>query len=400
MNIDKKILQLSLLNKAFNIPCFVYKDNALFCSFSNELLKEAPYISKKELLKSDKSPNYFISIATNAQYGYLKLDDEYKLIIGPILSTPVTLDDIAKLSNECEVKNNDDFKSYINSLNKYPFPNFLSLLAYLSFSINNEEINIEEHFSFNNEEINEDVANKASSEQVKQEISVTHGTYFFEKQMLDYVKEGNIDRLKKFLFDAIGKMKINEGKVAETPLRQSKNIFIGLVNAVGKFAAVPAGLPIEETYFLIDTYTQQCERLNDIQAINILRFNMLIDFTNRIHQITITNNVSKDVELIIDYIDNHIQEKILICNIADGINRSKTYITNKFKDEVGLTINEYILKRKLTISKNLLRHTDMTLMDISEYFSFSSQAYYQNCFKKEFGITPSNYRKQKRQNIN
>ena len=44
--------------------------------------------------------------------------------------------------------------------------------------------------------------------------------------------------------------------------------------------------------------------------------------------------------------------------------------------------------------KSLLHYTDMTLAEISCYLCFSSQSYFQNVFKKEYGVTPMQYRRQ------
>ena len=46
--------------------------------------------------------------------------------------------------------------------------------------------------------------------------------------------------------------------MADTPLRQAKNILLGLVALVGKMAAIPGGMDDEEAYDLIDLYSQEC----------------------------------------------------------------------------------------------------------------------------------------------
>lgn len=70
-------------------------------------------------------------------------------------------------------------------------------------------------------------------------------------------------------FGAANTANTREGKLAETPLRQAKNLFIGLITMIGKFAAIPGGMDIEETYHLIDTYIQECEKLQTEEAVKI-----------------------------------------------------------------------------------------------------------------------------------
>lgn len=53
---------------------------------------------------------------------------------------------------------------------------------------------------------------------------------------------------------------------------------------IGKFAAIPGGMDIEETYHLIDTYIQECEKLQTEEAVKNLQYNMTIDFAQRVAQ--------------------------------------------------------------------------------------------------------------------
>ena len=95
--------------------------------------------------------------------------------------------------------------------------------------------------------------------------------------MLALIKNGESDKLNAFLLAAANTSNTREGKLAETPLRQAKNLFIGLITMVGKFAAIPGGMDIEQTYQLIDTYIQECEKLQTEEAVKNLQYNMPID---------------------------------------------------------------------------------------------------------------------------
>ena len=52
------------------------------------------------------------------------------------------------------------------------------------------------------------------------------------------------------------------------------------------------------------------------------------------------------------------------------------------------------MRCRLEEAKSLLTYSDKTLSEISTYLCFSSQSYFQNIFKKKYGITPLKYRKQ------
>ena len=57
-----------------------------------------------------------------------------------------------------------------------------------------------------------------------------------------------------------------------------------------------------------------------------------------------------------------------------------------------MDISEFIMQCRLEQAQKLLAHSDMSLSEISAYLCFSSQSYFQNVFKKKFGMTPRQYR--------
>jgi AraC-like DNA-binding protein len=67
----------------------------------------------------------------------------------------------------------------------------------------------------------------------------------------------------------------------------------------------------------------------------------------------------------------------------------------RFKQDTGRTINEFITLVKVDEAKRMLRVTNNTIAQISDYLAFSSQSYFQNVFKKIEGCTPREYRGQR-----
>ena len=63
-----------------------------------------------------------------------------------------------------------------------------------------------------------------------------------------------------------------------------------------------------------------------------------------------------------------------------------------FKKETGQTFINYLNNYKIEKSKNLLKNTNMTLLDISLEVGFNNQSYYSTIFKKYTNMTPLEYR--------
>ena len=164
---------------------------------------------------------------------------------------------------------------------------------------------------------------------------------------------------------------------------------------VGKIGAIGGGLNIEETYRLIDLYIQECEKSSSTDSIKLLQYNMLLDFAERVAQNKSPENMSRELFLSVQFIQNHTNCSIGIDDVAEHIGRSRSYLTKKFREETGESITDFITKSKIREAKRFLRYTDKTLSEISNHLCFSSQAYFQTVFKKQVGATPNDYRKAK-----
>ena len=188
---------------------------------------------------------------------------------------------------------------------------------------------------------------------------------------------------------------MNEGILAKDELRQQKNIFLGLITCIGKFPAIKGGLSVEEAYSMIDRYSQECEKLTSIEEIFKLRYLVLIEFAKKVNEVKFKSKYSQEVSNALNFIQSNLCANISIDDVLTSVKKGRTSFLNKFKKETGVTLGKYIVKAKLEESKNYLLYTNMSILEISMVLYFSSQGYFQNLFKKEFGITPLNFRKAK-----
>ena len=142
-----------------------------------------------------------------------------------------------------------------------------------------------------------------------------------------------------------------------------------------------------------NTYIKEMEKLLDVSEVGKLQLAAIYDFAERMARSRIPLDMTKDIYDSIQYISTHLNERISVESVAESIGKSRSYLSRKFKSELGFQISDYIMRRKLEEAKVLLSYTDKSLSEISEYLCFSSQPYFQNVFKKKYGVTPGEYRK-------
>ena len=88
-------------------------------------------------------------------------------------------------------------------------------------------------------------------------------------------------------------------------------------------------------------------------------------------------------------------EKLDIGFIADKMCMSHSTLYRKIKGLTGMSANEFIRKIKMQKSLELLDSGNYTISEISYMLGFSTTAYFRQCFKNEYGKSPSEYQKKR-----
>ncbi|WP_370836186.1 helix-turn-helix domain-containing protein [Clostridium tertium] len=222
----------------------------------------------------------------------------------------------------------------------------------------------------------------------KRRNSRLHHSQEFERKLLKHITDGNLEEVIKFLkyttFD--GELGIN----SKNPLRNLKNIFISYTSIVSR-AAIEKGLAWEVSLTLTDFYFEAVEELNTIKDINELFLKMILDYTEHVNKVKMYNYSSAILKCQ-KYIFQHLYEKISLSILADYSSMNPCYLSHLFKKEVGVSISDYIQKERIEESKKLILSGKKSLVDIYVPLGFIDQSHFSKTFKKFVGITPKEYK--------
>ena len=157
---------------------------------------------------------------------------------------------------------------------------------------------------------------------------------------------------------------------------------------------IEGGMDIEDAYRLVDVYSQECEKAITIEEVYALRYHMVIEFTNRVGQCKLPQDLSRDVSQALHYINEHLYGNVSLDEIAAHAGISRAALTRHFRAQMTQSIVTYVTESKIKEAKRLLLYSDMKISEIAAALNFSSQSYFQTIFKKVTGQTPLEYQRQ------
>lgn len=121
---------------------------------------------------------------------------------------------------------------------------------------------------------------------------------------------------------------------------------------------------------------------------------LMIDFCRIImnHETTKRETSNEDlVDQIISYINNHLSEKITVDTLSERFYVSTSTIYNHFMEKLHVSPYRFILQRRLIRAKNLILEGEK-LNSIWQQCGFSDYSAFYRAFKKEYSISPRQYR--------
>lgn len=93
------------------------------------------------------------------------------------------------------------------------------------------------------------------------------------------------------------------------------------------------------------------------------------------------------------YIDDHLAAELGLGAITENCHISQTYLSMLFKQELGVSVMEYIHLRKIAKAKLIFATTEDSMVDVAYQLGYNESTYFSKIFKKYEGITIKEYKR-------
>lgn len=381
-----------------NIPMYLFSDEkCIFCMPEQNELTYPPFQYLQELFSGSDRITH-----CTTEYGImfcsLKVDssENRHLVFGPVTTVPYSDSDLQHLYKDYMVSNDSrsDFNSFLRQIPCLSLSSLLKKCIFLNYCLHEEILSLEELTSVGQAVSENNVTSDASllleETYQKKENEQHNQTYILEEQLLRLVRTGDCEGFKRF---AYSESNFHIGVTGSTALRQLKNNII-ITTTLCTRAAIEGGLDYDTAYQLSDYFIQSSERLTSADRLTDLLGKVSYTFAEKVAQSKTPVSTDERMQKAIRYIQQNVNQHLTVGDVADYAGFSKSYFSAYFKKTLGFSVSAFILRCKLEEGRELLQYTNKSISTISEFLCFSSQSHFHTAFKKQFGITPSEYRKQ------
>jgi AraC-like DNA-binding protein len=384
------LCQLFFASHGIPIACWRGQTRIASSGFPSDITPDAFVLLP---LRALEKPFTTHSTHDDAMFGYVRSEAlGLEFVIGPTFPLGrqgLVLEHFMNLTG-IPVTRREEVAPLLARIPRYTFIRFSALVGFFHLLANNAS-----------EDPIADITDHDAVNDVHREASRQQDSFSIEQSMLvrnditRLVREGAVDEI----WSGLGTQTYHDNLVNELSatmgngnLRMAKDEFI--VDATETFlhGAIPGGIGTKLGLQMLSAYVAKCEEANSEVEVVMLLNAMLMDVATIVNSVRTPSGISPEVHDCIKIVVNNLANVPTIEELAHRIGCSTSFLTKHFKEETGLTINQYVRYRRMDEAKRLLHYTKYSLSEISALLGFSSQPYFANTFKRECGITPKQYR--------
>ena len=211
----------------------------------------------------------------------------------------------------------------------------------------------------------------------------------FERYMV--ISSGDVEGVKKNFAIIRKDFFKGKGELSEHPVRNMMYHFVVSAAMVSR-VCVEAGMNHDAAYTLSDIYIKRGDRCDSVNALIDLMEEMQLDFAKRMRELKKETVYSIHIRKSVDYIYEHLHEKLSVKEIATQVGLSADYYSKLFLKGMGVSVKDYVAEAKISTAANMLVYSEYTYLEIALALGYSSQSAFISIFKKYKGMTPKEYR--------
>lgn len=142
---------------------------------------------------------------------------------------------------------------------------------------------------------------------------------------------------------------------------------------------------IEKNGYSVDQALQR--QIKQLRASHFKEYKQL--FKDWLQENRLYGHYQPEISRALQYIQEHYMEKLTLDDVAGIANLSRSHFSKVFKEEVGMTLMEYVEMVRMNQARMLLKTTKFSIGQISEMVGIADIFYFSKLYKKRYKVSPS-----------
>ncbi|MBR3704686.1 MAG: helix-turn-helix transcriptional regulator [Oscillospiraceae bacterium] len=221
------------------------------------------------------------------------------------------------------------------------------------------------------------------------DMQIMQARYDSENELMRIVSRGQMLRAERLL---AGFVSGNFVQRAADPVRNIKNYCI-IGNTLLRKAAEQGGVHPVYLDEMSSDFAKRIESISALSAGEGLFADMVRSYCQLVRKHT-AQHYSPLVERAVLFIDTDLSQDLSLRTVAENLNISAGYLSTMFRQETGKTITDYVSEKRVSYAADLLRGSALQVQTIAQYCGIPDVNYFSKIFKRCYGVTPREYRKE------
>ena len=218
-------------------------------------------------------------------------------------------------------------------------------------------------------------------------MQLIESRYEGERQLMKAVSQGITHKAEQII--SISSELMLEMRVPD-PVRNMKNYVI-VANVLFRKATEQGGVHPFYIDKVSSEFAKKVEKIKTVQEGIDMMHDMIYKYCDLVKKHSM-KNYSMMVQKAIALIDSDLTADLSLRKQAEILNVNASYLSSLFKKETGVTLTEYVSKKRIDHAAFLLTSTNMQIQAIAQYCGIFDVNYFTKTFKKIMGKTPKEYR--------
>lgn len=212
--------------------------------------------------------------------------------------------------------------------------------------------------------------------------------YQLEDRFLEAISRGDAKQAHR-VKSAFGKVQSDLRFMSDS--MQDKLVGAAIMRTLIRMGAKLGGLSPVLIDSVSQEYAQQMKETGSGQEMEELTFQMCRRICDEIRKRK-RRGWSPSVQRAADYMELNVSRPMTTEEIARAAGEKKRSLVNRFLQETGMTIKEYLAKTRCAIAAQLLAGSDASIQEIGAYVGYLDNNYFSKVFKTHWGMSPQSYR--------